>query len=64
MILNFLNRMAKKWPRLCVWLIEMCHVSQYEHFELLNRHVSHGPTIRVRVRVRVPLLGLGLGSHY
>ncbi len=48
----------------------MCHVSQYEHFELLNRHVSHGPSIRVRVRVRVkarvPLLGLGLGlgSHY
>jgi hypothetical protein len=31
----------------------MCHVSQYEHFESLNRHVSHGPTIRVRVRVRV-----------
>ncbi len=50
----------------------MCHVFQYEHFELLNRHVSHGPSIRVRVRVRVrvrakvPLLGLGLrlGSHY
>ncbi len=41
----------------------MCHVSQYEHFELLNRHVSHGPSIRVRVRVRarVPVLGLGLG---
>ncbi len=37
----------------CVWLIEMCHVSQYEHFESLNHHVSHGPTIRVRVRVRV-----------
>jgi hypothetical protein len=37
--LEFLNQMAKKWPRPCVWLIEMCHVSQYEHFELLNRHV-------------------------
>ncbi len=50
----------------------MCHVSQYEHFELLNCHVSHGPSIRVKVRVRVrarvPVLGLrlglGLGSHY
>ncbi len=41
----------------------MCHMSQYEHFELVNRHVSHGPSIRVRVRVRarVPVLGLGLG---
>jgi hypothetical protein len=52
----------------------MCHVSQYEHFELLNRHVSHGPSIKVRVRVRVRVkakvpvlglgLGLGLGSYY